>query len=481
MLRKSDSFKGGWTRLFAELSLLFICFSMPSSSLAAEVKQGSRRMPDSPFWSQVYPIGTIDFQGYPDDAYQNRQFFWYHLYRDPDGDWFLMGNGNGQLWKLDSNRVWNRLDNTFFTGYDFNSYMLFPGMKYGGYGYWRTNGMLFNYREKTGEWELVPLSRELPIFGQYCFYDFTRHTLMQTGSYAIITAEKTSRVMIDSLFELDLLNRDWTTIGALNPEAEFFLSPAHALSSLETAWGRWLYSSNGDTCAHVNYLDRHCLIPSQQARKRFREACERKNEGCLLISTRNALLVVDTSGFVVVDTIPWTELTKNPLKAIPMLKPVSSSSTVTTSIAVGATALLAIAGGWTILKRRRSGRRPEKESEAGQDSPEPLEFVLSQHDGTLQFNGIALDDSLQSQEAQLLRILIDKKKLGQALNTVQFNELLGIDTRSPDNQKKIRSEIVKGLNTAFRERGFTHDAVRRIRHAEDRRMMMYFLHDSIYV
>ena len=88
--------------------------------------------------------------------------------------------------------------------------------------------------------------------------------------------------MIDSLFELDLLNRDWTTIGALNPEAEFFLSPAHALSSLETAWGRWLYSSNGDTCAHVNYLDRHCLIPSQQARKRFREACERKNEGCLL-------------------------------------------------------------------------------------------------------------------------------------------------------------------------------------------------------
>lgn len=438
-------------------------------------------MPDSPFWSQVKPIGTIDFQGCPDDAYQNRQFFWYHLYRNPDGDWFLMGNGNGQLWKLDSNRIWNRLDNTFFTGYDFNSYMLFPGMKYGGYGFWRTNGMLFNYREKTGEWELVPLSRELPTFGQYCFYDFTRHTLMQTGSYAMKTAEKTSRVMIDSLFELDLLNRDWTTIGALNPEAEFFLSPAYALSSLETTSGRWLYSSNGDTCAHVNYLDRNCLIPSQLARKRFREACERKNEGCLLVSTRNALLVVDTSGFVIVDSIRWTDLIKNPLKTIPMLKPVSSSSTVTTSIAVGATALLAIAGGWTVLKRRRSGQRPEAESEAGQETPDPLEFVLSQQDGILQFNGTALEDSLQSQEVQLLHILIDKKKLGQALNTVQFNELLGIDTRSPDNQKKIRSEIVKGLNTAFRERGFQHDAVRRIRHAEDRRMMMYFLHDSISV
>lgn len=484
-----------FTIRLTQLWVFLVLLSSPCMILAENAPRVGRSMPASRFWKDVTPIGTIDYQGFPHEEYNDRVKFWYHLYRDAQSDWYLMGNGSGQLWKLDSNLVWRRIDRTFFAGYDFQSYLVYPGLKYGGYGIWRTNGMMFNYREKLGEWEIVGLSREIPTFGKSCFYDSHRHVMYQSGSVQINNALKENTLYIDSLFELDMHNREWKSTGALNPEALYFLRPNHGFQALERTDGKFLYSLTGDTCAMLDFFNKYCYVPNARARKAFKDLCSTLVNGNLLVSTRTSILLVDTANFNVLDSLTWNELLWNPELIWPMVKPeekISGTSQVNTYWWGGFLALMLLGGGIYAFKKTRSktslqeGKLEDElpsehvESPADDGSKAPgLQFQIEIEVDAILLNGKAIGTQMNSQEVRLLHILVQKKKLGQALNTVQFNELLGIDTRSPDNQKKIRSEVVKGINTAFQQAGFPQEAVRRIRHAEDRRMMMYFLHDSI--
>jgi hypothetical protein len=459
----------------------FFIFSILTLESFATNRAGSNKMPASSFWSDVFPIGTIDYHGCPDAEYSNRIRFWYHLYREPDGDWFLMGNGNGQLWKLDTNLTWKRLDNTFFGGYDFNSYMIYPGMKYGGYGYWRTNGMLFNYREKVGEWELVPLSKEYPVFGEYCYYDVRRNVLMQTGAIFINDCIKQNNKKIDSLFELDLLNREWKASGRLNPKASFFLDPMAMLEALEIKDGQLLYTRSGDTCAIVDYINKNCIVPNLKARLEMQRLTKKNQQGFMLVSTRNSILLVDTAGFTIVDSLTWSQLLSDPEIVVPMLQEDNVTENNYSNYLFILGGLTFIGGGWLLYRRRQ---QPKGSTESNFSSGSNIVvngFFIQEQDEQLLFKGSNLSAILEEQEIRLLRILIENKRAGQTLNTLQFNELLEIDSRSPDNQKKIRSEVVKGVNIGLQRLGFPYEAICRIRLEEDRRMMVYFLHDSISV
>jgi len=403
----------------------------------------------------------------------------------------MAGDGNGQLWKLDSNLVWQRQDKTFFMGYDYHGALLMPHMKYGGYGYWRTSGLLFVFQELSREWQAIPLTRELPVYGSYCYHVPMKGVMMQSGSIILQSSLKNEYIIKDSLFELEMMNKEWRTRGALNPEAKFFLWPIYLLPSVESPTGRFLYTS--DSCALVDYHNLTCTIPNSSSQIAFRKLHEGISKGQLLVSTASGLLAVDTTDFSIVDSISWSEMTGQPARVIPILKPeeaaVSNLSPPNDAYVVGV-AIIVVGGGlWLFFKRRRKAEPRDRNdsSVTSADHPDtalepgPSVFRLVIDDEAILLNGKSVHEQLTDPETQLLRNLIEKKRSDLALTTIQFNELLGIDSRSPDNQKKIRSETVKGVNVALNKMGFPDEDVRRIRHPEDRRMMMYFLHDSFLV
>jgi len=476
------------------IALLFL--TVLKSGYAQEYPLAGRRVHDAEFWTKVQPLGAIRYMGMPSEEIVHREYYRYYLYRDGKSGWYLTGEGNGQVWKLDSNLTWQRLDKTFYMGYDFGSYLIKPGLKYGGYGYWRTHGTLRVFNVRSGEWEIRPLSRELPTMGNYCYYNDEKEVMLQSGSIDIQTAIKKEYSAKDSLFELEYKNKEWKTLGALNPAASYFLSPWYSLNAEDAPSGRLMFTSSGDTCALVDFIHLTCTIPNPQRQKAFRDFYNRKKAGHLLVSTNSALLTVDTADFSIVDSLSWDVLLQKPAVVLPVLKPTSIPAIFFEgkfTYWLGAVAVLMGGGGWLFIRNRNrrktaagavinpstvrsSGALPERvEADAKQG------FLLIQDKEVIHINGRPVRDNLNESQMLLLRVLVAKKKAGQLLSTNELNELLGIDTRSPDNQKKIRSEVVKGLNLAFHALGFPHEAIGRVRHNDDRRMMMYFLHDDLMV
>jgi hypothetical protein len=111
----------------------------------------------------------------------------------------------------------------------------------------------------------------------------------------------------------------------------------------------------------------------------------------------------------------------------------------------------------------------------------PCNNTLQLIHGDPAFNDRLLNERLTKQGLLIINVLYEKHISGDILDTLQLNDLLQIAERSLDNQKKIRSELVKHINTVFRDLGFNEDAVLRIRQTDDRRMLVYALNPRIIV
>lgn len=95
-------------------------------------------------------------------------------------------------------------------------------------------------------------------------------------------------------------------------------------------------------------------------------------------------------------------------------------------------------------------------------------------------NGVILSE-FTTKEKQLLRRLIDLRFRQEALSTQDFNEILGIDQRTLDTQKKIRSEVIRNINRRFNEAGFPGEAIERSRLEDDRRSVAYELSAALLI
>ena len=204
----------------------------------------------------------------------------------------------------------------------------------------------------------------------------------------------------------------------------FFLNPSEMLTAIETPRGRYIYTSEGDTCAFVDYLSQKCVIPNKSARKRLKEFVQQSNKGLMLVSTRINLLLVDTSAFTIKDSLLWSELSDHPEFVVPMLEqqqPVLWNGRYLFFIVAG---LGLIGGGWFVYKRRTKSTNGSATGVPVEKTPVLFDgFVLGEKDGVLQFNGHLLENLMDEQEVNLLRILMVKKKAGETLNTLQFNEI----------------------------------------------------------
>src|SRR5689334_9103441 len=85
---------------------------------------------------------------------------------------FLFVNGSGRLYQLlekDTGIQLQRIDSTFYSGYNHGSFpFVYHDSIYslGGYGIWRINGQLRVYIPQAHSWDIVPLNKEIPVLMQ---------------------------------------------------------------------------------------------------------------------------------------------------------------------------------------------------------------------------------------------------------------------------------------------------------------------------
>lgn len=469
--------------------IIVVCFI--GGSLKAERITGIR-IPSSDFWERIHPYHTIRYS-LPDTTPGRFYFGTFQLFRDPVKSWLLIGDGNGQVWTLNEDSCWQKDDTTICFGYNFGA-MVLPGpRKYGGYGYWRTTGMFLDYDWNIHEWSALRQSREIPVSdAAHNFYDQKDSLLYQLGSYSRNGMIENEVVLTDSLYVLDLRTLQWETLGRINPELQKMFGMTNGISlsfAFPNSNGALYLEGQVGYLIYIDYKNLTCTFLDNELSTRLERL---RRYPADVVATDYGLLTFERKGFTIVDSISWEVLLKNPERVMPLLA--SQKSVGHKWLYITLTGVVVISGAAYWYRRKRSVRRDENSSVDHQQETEDFEKagevpapaipmvsdpqLIIPESGAVMFAGKELR-FLTAQEIQVLRLLVEKRRINEELTTNELNEALMIDQRSTDVQKKVRSELVKSINRKFQDAGFNAEAVRRTRQEDDRRVVTYILDENI--
>ena len=135
--------------------------------------------------------------------------------------------GTGQLYELDvKNKVFSRLDSTYFRGYNFHSIRFFRKdtlYSLGGTGFWHINNIETFFSNKLHEWELLnPPLQESPqrIHKEFGGYDKNRD-IVSVIEAPPIYYQKAIKDYNYRYFEKNLKSNEWKLLGDVNSELLF--------------------------------------------------------------------------------------------------------------------------------------------------------------------------------------------------------------------------------------------------------------------
>ncbi len=136
--------------------------------------------------------------------------------------WFTI-NGSQRIYQFDySTNKLHRIDDTHYAGYNFNAtQFLRKDTLYsaGGYGFWKYNNLLTYYNEVKREWDLIRTQGEAPlsILGGYQGYDAEHNLFYSGGSETESNTPEIKKSFVEDLFVFDFKNSSWQKVGKINP------------------------------------------------------------------------------------------------------------------------------------------------------------------------------------------------------------------------------------------------------------------------
>ena len=183
---------------------------------------------------------------------------------------FLFVNGSGRLYQLldsDTGIQAQRIDSTFYSGYNLGSFpFVYHDSIYsiGGYGIWRINGQLRVYVPQAHSWDIVPLSEEIPVLMQEDYHNMLWYNEQDAKLYIAYSIVRNQAVKHSTLNEtafdytvrfLDLKTKDWHVAGELN---DYFKDKVAMLRNVAfTPWGQLV--TLGDKLLIIDYADNRLL------------------------------------------------------------------------------------------------------------------------------------------------------------------------------------------------------------------------------
>jgi hypothetical protein len=143
--------------------------------------------------------------------------------KDPNLVWFSI-NGSQRVYELNkSKNVLNRIDKTYYSGYNFNATKFVRQdtlYSAGGYGYWQFHNFLTYYNKTQKEWGLIRFKGDAPeiILRGYQGYD-QKVDLFFSGASDFET-QKTPEIkkkFDDNIYSFDFKTSTWKKLGKINP------------------------------------------------------------------------------------------------------------------------------------------------------------------------------------------------------------------------------------------------------------------------
>lgn len=356
---------------------------------------------------------------------------------------------------LDNGLVFNRIDSTRNYNYNIGSYVYEVGddiYEIGGYGFWKSNGVLRKYNFKSREWDVIVTNKEVfapnIASGHICWVD-------SSGSSLYVPFERITNdgvegfseggIYVPSAHRLDIRKNHWEELGKLDPDVldifKFASVPISVSTGLLLCYTTRVY--------WINYVTNQISVYDNPV---LAQTLSRINPNFLYFNHRDWVYWYQPS------SSRYDSLQIDFSKFRPYGKPIwkkgwswfqFSSFGLLIAIVIGGTA-------WWKWGKRKAATIATSKMVAGTEQP------------------------FSATEVSLLQLLINKTKQNQTANIEEINYVLGTKEKNPGMQKKVRSDIINSINEKFRLlNGSSESLIQSIRSESDKRYFEYQIRSKL--
>jgi hypothetical protein len=373
-------------------------------------------------------------------------------------NFFIAISGAGRIYQqiaaTDSLLYFKRIDDNENINYNLGAFYFSNGetvYNHGGYGFWKTNGTVRGFNFKDGEWDVFPTNVEVynPIFPGSSWFDVSKNALyipyQQLINSGLKGFQSAAGKIIDGVMYLDCKTWDWVEIGSLKPnylsiiknaKTKIYNQSGYFISDGEDVY--WFNFSNNSVSINTN------RTLAQSINRLDNSSIQYYKDGILYsyFPETGALdtLVVDESKFVKESEAMWG-----------LRFELAAMWPLVLSI------FLFVVSLWYFFSV-------------------PTKKVQKRSTEILTPSFKKLDVSFNQTELSLIDLLIEKSLLGATATINDINYVLGIKDKNVGMQKKVRSDVINGINERFKY-ATSQDIqlVLSVRSETDKRYFEYFI------
>ena len=351
---------------------------------------------------------------------------------------FTVG-GTGKVYQFNpTQKLLKRIDKTYFKGYNFYApQFVRKGTLYsiGGCGFWQYSQVITFYDQGLHEWQNLLTENLGPksFVEGYQGYSKQNDTFYSGAPDLQRQLKNYQKTNDDTMFAFDFKTLKWTAVGKINKEI-----PQESRSIL------W----DGTYFLHFSEHKLFLLDPVKN------EALVVENPKYSFTTTSKFYTLGDTIYNYYANQTTLIKLSKKELlkAAKPLGKFYADEAYTDYTYLLSCLALAGLATGGYLRYRKRK---------------------------KLATNGI------NKRHFDNLEIILLKKlsQVEQApekyISVVQINEILKLDFKTPENQRRIRTKFLKDLNMKLLVNFQVHDAITRFQFEEDKRLTLYRLKPEV--
>lgn len=358
------------------------------------------------------------------------------FYTDQKKIWFTL-HGTGQVYQFEpSKNTFSRLDKTYYKGHNFEASQFIRKdtlYNFGGYGFWNYTNVITYYDSIQKEWQVVRPENSGPesLVGGYQGYSLADDKFYSGAAEHEPVRKNINKTIEDVIYAFDFKELKWSILGKINPDLPF-------KSQRSIYWdGEHFIQWSADKLYLIDPAANkvYCLDDPKkyyQANDKF----YRIGDTIYSYWTNKTTIVKLSKKELLKQAKRFGEFYTKPIRSI--------STFILTALAMGLLGF-AIFG---IYKKRKSGTR-------------------SHH----WFDAIELE--------LLNRMTLLEDSEDKQLSVIQINEILNIEHKAPDNQRRIRMKFFKDINTKLLIHFKVEEAIERIQSDEDKRLLLYRLKPAI--
>lgn len=350
-------------------------------------------------------------------------------------------SGTGYVFEFNyKNKSLKRLDKTFFKGYNFSAPQFIRNdtiYSIGGYGFWGYSRAITYYSDKLREWNEIRTRNFGPDSFVEGYQGYSKKTdkFYSGAPYKLLSLIDYKREVDDNLFAFDFKTLEWSIIGKINSFIPFRDENPKIL------WDGSHFLHFSATNIYLSDPIENKLYLVQNPKHFFHTRGVFHILGDTIYNYyENRTTVIKVSK-------------KQLLKEAKYLGKFYESDNQLLYQYSYIALILSVLGifSFFIFKRK-------------------TKFLNSMDGKSTHFNKL---------EIKLLKFFIEQDlKENKYVSVLQFNEILNLDNKSPENQRRMRNKFLKDLNLKFLLNYNINEAVTRYKSDEDNRLVLYRLKEE---